>query len=128
MVTQVTKGIKITVTPIFREEFSNAEKNQFLFSYHVVIENNNDYTVQLLRREWNIFDSNGAFSQVEGEGVIGQQPLIEPGDAYEYESACNLKTDIGKMQGTYLMQRKLDGLYFKVEIPEFELIALHRLN
>jgi ApaG protein len=128
MVTLITKGIKITVIPSYREDFSNSEKQQYLFSYKVSIENNNDYSVQLMKRHWYIFDSNSTYSEVSGEGVVGQTPVIEPGDVYEYESACNLKTEIGKMHGTYLMQRSLDGNFFKVEIPEFELIATHKLN
>ncbi len=87
-----------------------------------------DYTVKLLRRHWFIFDSNGEHRQVEGEGVIGEQPTLAPGDLYSYESACSLTTEIGKMHGTYLMQRKLDNGQFRVRIPEFFMIVPHRLN
>jgi ApaG protein len=128
MVTQVTQGIQITVETLFREDQSRPELGDFLFTYRISIENKSDLTVQLLRRHWFIFDSNGEHSEVEGEGVIGQQPILLPGDVYEYESACNLETDMGSMLGTYTMQRQLDGLQFKVQIPRFELITPQRLN
>ncbi len=128
MVTAVTEGIKITVETKYREQYSNPLKSQYLFSYAVQIENQGDHAVQLLRRHWYINDSSGEYREVEGEGVIGQQPILEPGDVYEYESACNLMTDVGKMCGTYLMERTLDRLQFKVTIPEFKMIVPFRLN
>jgi len=128
MVTQVTQGIQITVETLFREDQSRPELGDFLFTYRISVENKSEQTVQLLRRHWFIFDSNGEHSEVEGEGVVGQQPVLLPGDVYEYESACNLETDMGSMLGTYTMQRQLDGLQFKVQIPRFELITPQRLN
>ena len=128
MVTAVTQGIKITVETSYRELYSNPLNRQFLFSYRVHIENQNDYTVQLRRRQWHIFDSAGEIREVEGEGVVGQQPIIEPGEKYEYESACNLMTDIGKMHGYYLMEKIIDGQQFHVKIPEFRMVAPNRLN
>lgn len=128
MVTQISKGIKITVTTNYREEFSAPDKNHFLFSYRISIENYCDYPVQLLRRHWYIFDSCFHYDEVEGEGVIGQQPVLQPGQVYEYESACNLMSDMGRMHGTYLMERVSDGYRFYVEIPEFELVHPARFN
>ena len=126
--TQVTHGIKISVETKFQSEHSVAEHRHFLFSYRITIENNSDYTVQLLSRHWDIFDSNSENSEVDGEGVIGEQPVLESGEIFEYESACGLTTDIGKMRGTYLMERKIDKARFYVTIPEFELIVPQRLN
>jgi ApaG protein len=128
MATQITKGIKISVTTIYNERSSDADNGQHLFTYLVTIENNSDYSVRLLRRHWNIFDSCGEFSEVEGEGVVGAQPVIEPGDAYEYNSYCNLKTELGKMYGSYVMERVSDHSQFIVHIPEFYLQAPHKLN
>ncbi|MFI5151348.1 MAG: Co2+/Mg2+ efflux protein ApaG [Bacteroidia bacterium] len=128
MVTHVTQGIRVTVETRFREEQSRPEFGDYRFTYRVSIENKSDHTVQLLRRHWFIFDSNGEHSQVEGEGVVGQQPILGPGDVYEYESACHLETDMGSMLGTYIMQRQNDRLQFKVQIPRFELITPQRLN
>lgn len=128
MITAVTAGIRISVKTTFKPEYSDPRRNNYLFSYQIRIENQSDHTVQLLRRHWFIFDSNGEHRQVEGEGVIGEQPVLAPGDMYSYESACSLTTEIGKMHGSYLMQRKLDQGQFRVRIPEFFMIVPHRLN
>ena len=100
----------------------------FVFTYKIIIENHSDNTVKLLRRRWNIYDSNGVVREVEGEGVVGQQPVLEPGEIHEYVSGCNLRTNLGKMAGTYLMERVFDGRHFQVVIPEFTLIVPYRLN
>ncbi|MEW6468735.1 MAG: Co2+/Mg2+ efflux protein ApaG [Bacteroidota bacterium] len=128
MITQVTQGIQITVRTFYQDNYSRPGDNHFLFTYRITIENKSDYTVQLLRRHWFIYDSNGEHREVEGEGVVGQQPILMPGDIYEYESACNLNSDMGKMKGTYLMERQVDKLRFYVSIPEFEMVVPSRLN
>ena len=128
MATRVTHKIKISVESQYQELYSRPEQRQFYFSYHIRIENTSDYTVQLMRRHWYIFDASGTGSEVEGEGVVGQQPVLKPGDVYEYESACNLNSEIGSMHGTYLFVREADGGSFEVQIPRFELIASFRLN
>ncbi len=125
---KVTQGIKISVETQFQREHSVAEHRHFLFSYQITIENNSDYTVQLIARHWDIYDSSSEHSEVDGEGVVGEQPVLEPGEIFEYESACSLTTDIGKMSGRYLMERKVDKALFYVAIPEFELIVPLRLN
>ena len=128
MVTQISKGIKISVDARYQENSSSPEKNNYIFSYHISIRNNSDFPVQLLRRRWLIFDSVFQFHEVEGEGVIGQQPVILPSQQYEYESFCQLQSDMGSMKGSYLMQRLSDELLFEVEIPAFQLIHPARLN
>jgi ApaG protein len=128
MVTKVTEGIKISVETSFQPGYSNADQNHYVFSYDITIENNSEYTIQLLRRHWFIFDSIGEYKEVEGEGVIGQQPILEPGQNHRYVSGCNLKSNIGKMSGTYLMERQIDGQRFEVQIPEFHLVVPYRLN
>lgn len=128
MVTKITEGVKVSVETIYQPEYSNPVNEHFMFAYRVKIENMGDYTVQLMSRKWSIFDSNGTKRQVEGEGVVGQQPIIEPGENHEYVSGCNLKTDIGTMKGSYEMVRVVDGQKFQVKIPEFQLIALYKLN
>lgn len=126
--TQVTHGIKISVETKFQAEHSVAEHRHFLFSYRITIENNSEYTVQLISRHWDIYDSSSEHSEVDGEGVVGEQPVLEPGELFEYESACSLTTDMGRMSGKYLMERKIDKARFYVTIPEFELIVPQRLN
>ncbi len=128
MVTAITEGIKISVDTIYQDEHSNPENGHFMFAYRISIENLTDFEIQLMRRQWFIFDSNGTVREVEGEGVVGVQPMIMPGDSYSYVSGCNLKTDIGSMRGRYLMRRTLDDSEFLVEIPEFELVVPFRLN
>jgi ApaG protein len=128
MVTAITQGVKISVDTVYQEEYSNPEKEHFMFAYQITVENLSDYAVQLMRRQWFIFDSNGTQREVEGEGVVGIQPVIGPGDKYSYVSGCNLSTDIGSMSGTYLMHRVADQTDFSVDIPEFQLIVPYRLN
>ncbi|WP_219222814.1 Co2+/Mg2+ efflux protein ApaG [Pedobacter antarcticus] len=128
MVTAITEGIKISVVTIYQEEYSNPDKEHYMFAYQITIENLTDYTIQLMRRQWFIFDSNGSRREVEGEGVVGLQPVINPGDTYSYVSGCNLSSDIGTMSGNYQMYRSADDSSFLVDIPEFELIVPYRLN
>ena len=128
MVTKITDGVKISVETIYQPEYSNPANEHFMFAYRVNIENLTENSVQLLNRHWHIFDSNGTKREVEGEGVVGQQPVIEPGDNHEYVSGCNLKTDMGSMKGSYEMERIVDGVKFRVNIPEFYLIAPYKLN
>ena len=128
MISLITKGVKITVRTQFQFAFSKPEMHHYLFTYKIMIENKSEYTVQLLRRHWYIFDSNGEHREVEGDGVVGQQPVLMPNEIYEYESACNLTTDMGKMRGVYQMMRIIDKENFTVAIPEFKLIAPQRLN
>lgn len=128
MVTSITQGVKISVDTIYQDEHSNPEAGHFMFAYRIHIENLSDYEIQLMRRQWFIFDSNCTVREVEGEGVVGVQPVITPGDSYSYVSGSNLKTDIGSMRGKYLMRRTIDNTEFLVNIPEFELIVPFRLN
>jgi ApaG protein len=128
MVTKITDGVKVSVDTIYQPEYSNPINEHFMFAYRVKIENMGEYSVQLMNRHWTIFDSNGTKREVEGEGVVGQQPIIEPGNNHEYVSGCNLKTDIGSMKGSYEMKRIVDGQTFRVNIPEFYLITPFKLN
>lgn len=128
MVTQITEGVRVSVQSVYQTEYSNAENEHFMFAYRVSIENMSNSVVQLLRREWTIFDSNGTTSEIKGEGVIGLQPHIASGETHEYVSGCNLQTEIGYMVGKYEMLREEDETTFYVDIPRFQLIAPYRLN
>jgi ApaG protein len=128
MSTSITENIVISVNTFFEESQSSPSKNNFLFSYRIKIQNQGNQAVQLLRRHWYIFDSNGTFNEIKGEGVIGEQPIILPNQIHEYDSYCQLRTDIGMMWGTYLMKRIEDNKLFEVKIPEFQLIVPSRLN
>jgi len=128
MVTAITQGVKISVETDYQDEYSNPANEHFMFSYQINIENLSDYAIQLKRRQWFIFDSNGSQREVEGEGVVGLQPIIEPGQSHSYVSGCHLSTDMGSMSGNYLMQRLADDTEFIVDIPEFNLIVPYRMN
>lgn len=128
MVTQITRGVKISVDTMYQAEFSHPENDHFMFAYKISIENLTDSTIQLVSRRWHIFDSNGSHHEVEGEGVVGLQPVIEPGAFHQYVSGCHLKTEMGTMRGCYFMTSLHDGERFEVEIPTFHLIAPYRLN
>ncbi len=128
MVTAITDGVKVSVETIYQPEYSNPGNEHFMFAYRVEISNLFDYAVQLMRRQWFIFDSNSSRREVEGEGVVGLQPIIQPGETHIYVSGCNLKTDMGTMRGAYLMKRLTDESEFEVDIPEFQLIAPYKLN
>lgn len=128
MVTEVTEGIKITVNTEYQPEYSSPFNMHFVYAYKIMIENYSDHTVQLVRRHWYIYDTDGSVREVEGEGVVGQQPILEHGESHQYISGCNLKTSIGKMKGTFLMERILDNKEFEVAIPEFVLIPPFKLN
>ncbi|MFD1769267.1 Co2+/Mg2+ efflux protein ApaG [Sphingobacterium suaedae] len=128
MTTQITAGVKISVDVVYQPEYSNPEKQHYMFSYQITIENLGDHTIQLVSRHWDIFDSIGEFKQVDGEGVVGQQPILEPGQIHQYVSGCNLKSEIGYMEGYYEMIKELDGSVFLVDIPRFNLIASFKLN
>lgn len=99
-----------------------------MFAYRITIENASDHTAQLLSRHWEIFDSIGAHKKVDGEGVVGEQPTLAPGDTHQYVSGCNLKSDMGYMEGFYTMVREVDSAIIHVDIPRFNLIADFRYN
>lgn len=128
MTTAVTSGIKISVKCNFEDKFSNPEHGIFLFSYDIEIENKNDFPIRLLKRHWYIWDSSTQRREVEGEGVIGLQPVIDSGDRYAYKSSCDFTTDTGKMYGHYIMKNLKTGNDFEVTIPSFMLMVPHKLN
>ncbi len=128
MVSEITKGVEVSVETEYQPEYSNPRQYHFVFTYRITIKNKSEYTIQLLRRHWHIHDSAFKNREVDGKGVVGQQPTLEPGQTHQYVSGCNLKSGLGKMYGTYLMERVLDGRRFKVKIPEFTMTAPYRLN
>lgn len=123
MVTAVTEGIKVSVKTKYQPYYSSVRQMNFVFAYEISIENNSQHTIQLLKRHWHIVDANGYKREVKGDGVIGVQPIIEPGQSHKYVSGCNLTTLLGKMYGAFLMERQLDGKRFEVDIPEFNLMT-----
>jgi ApaG protein len=123
-----TFGISVSAISFYQGNSSNAMLNEFLFAYKITIQNHNDFSVKLLRRSWSIIQSDGQKRIVEGEGVLGIQPVIIPNATHQYLSGCNLNTNLGKMQGTYQMQNLNNMQLFTVQIPSFILIAPFVLN
>lgn len=120
--TATTDEITIKVNPVYLEAQSDFMERKFVFAYFIRIENHGAEVVQLLRRHWFINHDGGRVEEVEGEGVVGKQPVIKPGEVHEYNSFCVLDTFEGTMEGTYLMQRA-NGEYFRATIPKFVLRA-----
>lgn len=130
MYSETTSSIKVTVRPTYLEERSSPSDNHFVWAYHVRIENGGSETVQLRRRHWRITDGMGRVQEVRGPGVVGEQPVLGPGQSFEYTSGTPLRTPSGIMVGTYEMERK-DGTSFTIAIPAFSLDSPHqtvRLN
>ncbi|NUM31357.1 MAG: Co2+/Mg2+ efflux protein ApaG [Bacteroidetes bacterium] len=128
MVNAITNDIDVTVESNYIESQSKPEMDFFLFSYKIKISNQGNEAVQLISRYWNIFDSINEKHIVEGEGVVGFKPLIEPGQFFEYESFCQLKSDGGTMKGYYTLLKVSDNSYFKAVIPDFILMPEYRFN
>jgi ApaG protein len=125
---QVTEGVSIMVETFYQPAQSNPINSEYLFAYRITIENQTIYPVKLISRHWHILDSNGTHREIEGDGVVGKQPVIGPGDTYQYTSAVNLRSDVGKMYGSYLMENLFNKKKLRILIPEFRLIAPAKLN
>lgn len=117
-----TRDIEVAVEPYYLEEQSCPEDSRYVWGYHIVIENHSSTTVTLTHRYWHITDQSGLVDEVEGPGVVGEQPRLTPGDTYEYSSGCPLDTPSGVMFGHYRMETD-EGEVFNVEIPAFSLDA-----
>jgi len=128
MIKQVTHGVEISVQTRFLPAESSIRHGHYFFMYEITIENKNEFSVQLLSRHWHIYDSNGDYREVKGEGVIGEQPVIETGQKYTYRSGCNLATEIGRMEGSYTMSRLFDEKQFQAQIPAFDFVLPAKLN
>ena len=118
----ITESISVSVRPVYLDGQSDLLARRFVFAYFISIENHGVEEVQLLRRHWIIKGDDGGVQEVEGEGVVGEQPVIPPSGEHNYNSFCVLPTFTGTMEGTYLMQRE-NGDRFRVEIPLFDLRA-----
>ena len=127
MSTAITRGIRVTVESQYIPEQSQPRQSHYVFAYHVVIANEGNDTVQLRTRHWIITDGNGNVQEVRGEGVIGEQPVLRPGERFEYTSGCVLPTAAGSMHGTYQMHLQ-SGQQFDAEIAPFPLALPYALN
>jgi len=128
MTSKISEGVEVSVETFYQPDYSNPMQSEYMFAYRITIENHNSFPVKLHRRHWNIFDSNGTYREVEGEGVVGVQPTLTPGEKYQYVSGCNLRTEMGKMYGTYQMENLNNKAMFDVNIPAFERIVPFKGN
>lgn len=118
----LTRGIAVRVAVSYLAEQSDPTSNRWFWSYHVRIENGSDVAVQLLSRSWTIVDGRATVHEVQGEGVVGEMPLIAPGASFDYVSGCPLDTPTGSMSGSYRMVDE-DGTAFDIAIPRFQLLS-----
>lgn len=126
MYTQKTQNISVTVTPIYLEDQSEPDEDHYVWAYQVRIENDGFETVQLRSRHWRITDANGLVQEVRGAGVVGEQPVLEPGESFEYTSGTPLNAPSGIMVGSYEMQTD-EGDLIEVGIPAFSLDSPHQV-
>ena len=123
---EITRDIRVSVRSFFLDDQSQPDDRRYVWAYRVRIENQGACSVRLLRRSWRITDAVGRTQHVDGEGVVGEQPLLEPGEAFEYTSGTPLETPTGFMQGAYLMLVPASGERFDVRIPAFSLDSPHQ--
>jgi ApaG protein len=124
--TKTTRGVRISVRSFYLEDQSAPEESRHVWAYRIRIENHGRETVQLLKRTWLITDARGRLQRVHGEGVVGQQPILEPGEAFEYTSGTPLDTPSGFMTGTYHMVATGSGEAFDAAVPAFSLDSPHQ--
>ena len=131
MTSQTTQSVTVSAESFYQEQYSEPEKQQYVYAYHIRIENQGARPVQLLSRAWEVINATGERRHVEGEGVVGQQPVILPGDQYEYTSWVQFETPIGAMRGSYVMSREdrrgREEL-FQVDVPKFLHVAPEVMN
>lgn len=128
MVILQTQGVEIKVRTAFSNEQSSPAHSRYFFLYEITILNKNEFAIQLLRRKWFICDSTGEQHEVEGDGVIGMQPVLTPNEKFTYNSGCPLQSEMGKMSGFYTMLRLFDSKEFIARVPEFHFIVPGKLN
>lgn len=123
-----TRGVRITARPRFVPEQSDPDNGQWLFAYHITIQNHGDEPVQLLSRHWIITNGEGHVEEVRGAGVVGYQPLLKPGEEFQYTSGCPLTTPVGTMHGEFNMVLPASGEKFDAKIEPFRLAVPSALN
>jgi ApaG protein len=125
MSSQISYQFEVRVSTQFLEEQSNKEQGPYIFAYTIEIENIGQETAQLLSRHWIITDAHHIVQEIKGDGVVGEQPTLRPGERFEYTSACPLPTPVGTMKGSYTFISE-NGEQFAVEVPEF-LLSMPRV-
>jgi len=124
----IHQGIEISVDTRYVASHSLPKQGHYFFAYFITITNRGESAVQLLKRHWDITDACGMKREVDGEGVVGETPVIEPGTSYSYNSGCDFETEIGRMSGYYEMRRLSDEARFLGPVPEFNMVLPGKLN
>jgi ApaG protein len=122
----ILEDIHVNVETFWHPDYSGP--SEFFFAYRITIQNDSDFSVQLLSRHWHICDGLGQYKEVIGDGVVGEQPIILPGESYQYVSGVGFKTEFGKMFGSYIVRREFDQQLFEVLVPEFIMHTPWMLN
>lgn len=128
MTSCITNGIEVSVKTSYFAPQSDPKAQYYFFVYEITITNKSSERIQLLRRHWDITDAFGEKREVDGEGVVGETPMLDPGESFSYNSGCNFPTEIGKMSGYYTMQKLTDRSTFRVVIPDFVVLVPAKLN
>ncbi|MBX3165512.1 MAG: Co2+/Mg2+ efflux protein ApaG [Bacteroidetes bacterium] len=128
MISTNTHNIEVSVRAQYWHEYSVPKENHYFFVYFITIKNNSDYSVQILKRHWDIADTLGTARTVDGDGIVGETPVLNPGQSFTYNSGCNLVSEMGCMSGYYTAERLFDGAEIRVAIPKFDLIVPAKLN
>lgn len=128
MNTLITSGIQISVNTQFRADLSELESSNYFFNYRIDVINKNSFAVQLISRDWYIFDSLNEVRIVSGPGVVGEQPILKPEETFTYTSGCDLISEVGQMKGFYTFKNLIDGELFQVYVPDFTLTYPGKLN
>lgn len=128
MNTLTTNGVIISVETFYQASHSNPAKNQYFFAYTINITNSNHFSIQILRRHWIIKDALMQVREVQGEGVVGVQPVLLPNQSFEYTSGCDFQTEMGRMSGYYLARNLITDTDFYIDIPSFIMCIPSILN
>ena len=128
MVKISARNIEVSVDVKYWPKQSIPKESHYFFVYFITIENKSDFAVQLTKRHWDIFDSIGEKRAVDGDGVVGETPVIESGQKFQYNSGCNLTSEMGYMKGFYTVVNLVDNEVFQVEIPRFDLVVPAKMN
>ena len=128
MYNEISAGVGIQVETTFRPDLSDLVEGTYFFNYRITIVNTNDFSIQLLHREWHIFDSLRLHEYVSGAGVVGEQPILHSGQQFSYVSGCQLFSEIGKMEGYYTFLNMQNGTLFKSKIPRVDLVYHGKMN
>lgn len=123
MISKITDNIKVSVEPVYDAKNSFPAENRYVFKYNIVIENNSDFPVKILKRKWMIFDVGFGFTEIVGDGVIGLTPDILPGENFSYFSNVMLRSGVGNMSGKYLVENQENASAFEIDIPKFNLVS-----